>query len=463
MIIILYVMDSLRADFLSCYGYEKETSPNIDVIANEGVLFTNAFAQSTWTRSSAASILSSTYPSTHGLWTVLDVFPQAVYTLPEQLKTKGYKTIAVSTMANISPFFGFGRGFDFFIELYNEKSVIERRRKIKFRGVKGGLHFKKKGEEFPITTSEDINEFVISFLKENREKDVFVLTWSLDTHDPYFLRSQDLVRFYSSENEIWFSKDIKDMNSEKDRKKLMALYADMIYYNDFHIGVLSKNLKKMGLYDQTFFILTSDHGESFGEHGVNSHGGVPFDELIRIPLIMKFPDSRFYGKIMDLVQHIDIFPTILDIINASRKHVLIQGKSSLSLIREKEKVNDFVLSETQLNTKLPKQIAIRTKDYKYIEVKRTQLAFHGSIFKTLSPFYRTFFPKRYLFYLKEDPGELRNCIKEKKDIADQLKYELNTLQKMNKEVAAHVKGKKRSKADVNEEIANHLRALGYFE
>src|SRR3990172_436138 len=120
-------MDSLRSDFLSCYGYPKETSPHIDRLAQAGVLFKNAFAQSTWTRPAGASILSSTYPSVHGVFTVEDSLHAAIPLLPGQLKRKGFETTAISSMGNISPFFGFGRGFDRFVELYKEEKLMAKR------------------------------------------------------------------------------------------------------------------------------------------------------------------------------------------------------------------------------------------------------------------------------------------------------------------------------------------------
>ena len=192
MIIILYVMDSLRSDFLSCYGYPKETSPHIDQLAREGVLFKNAFAQSTWTRPSGASLLTSTYPSVNGVLTVEDLLPAAIPTLPEQLKKHGFKTIAITSMGNVSPIYGFGRGFDQYIELYREERVIEKRKKIRVKSIGKDQYFGVKTEHVPIATSEDINEFLFPLIEENRENHLFFFIWSLDTHHPYFHRDMEL-------------------------------------------------------------------------------------------------------------------------------------------------------------------------------------------------------------------------------------------------------------------------------
>jgi arylsulfatase A-like enzyme len=468
MIIILYVMDSLRADFLSCYGYEKETSPHIDEIAQEGVLFTQAFAQSTWTRPSGASILTSRYPSAQGLLTNDDALPSAVPTLPEELKRAGFKTIAISTIGNISVDFGFGKGFDRFVALYKEEEVKRRRANLNFARLGWNKdnwdkkNFENQSASVPISTSEDINEIIYPFLEENRNKDLFILIWSMDTHDPYFHRDPQMARFCYS-REVWTYKDILKPHTQEEIKLFKTIYEDMIYYNDHHLGALVEKLKELDLFDQTFFILTADHGESFGEHGINSHGAPPYDEMIWVPLIMKFPNRLFQGKMTGLVQHIDLVPTILELVGIASANMAPQGKSLLPLLRYEVKVNDFVLAEFRLRERLPMYFALRTDDYKYIEVRRTKFALYRSIFRTLSPFYRTFFPQQQLFCLREDPGEKVNCIKEKKDMANQLKSQLKALQKRNKALSTQVKKKRIKKEDVDEEVSKQLKALGYFD
>ncbi len=468
MIILLYVMDSLRADFLSCYGYSKNTSPHVDRLAQEGVLFTQAFAQSTWTRPSGASILTSRYPSVHGLLTLDDALPASVPTLAEELKTAGFKTIALSAIGNISVDFGFGKGFDHFVALYKEEKVIRKRANFEFSrlGWDKDKWDKKTSdiqlESVPISTSEDINDFLFSFLEENGESDLFILIWSLDTHDPYFHRDPIMAKFCASQ-ELWTYKDIQKPHTREEFELFKAIYEDMIYYNDHHLGALVGKLKELDLYDQTFFILTGDHGESFGEHGVNGHGGPPYDEQIRVPLIMKFPNRKFQGKVTGLVQHIDLVPTVLEFVGITSDNMNPQGKSLLPLLRDGSKVNDIVLTEFRLRGRLPKYLSVRTNDYKYIEARRTKFAFYRSIFRILSPFYRTFFPQRWLFCLREDSGEKINRIKEDKEVKKQLQFELKALLRKNKAASIHIRKEKKKKKDVDKEVAKQLKALGYFD
>ena len=461
-IIILYVMDSLRADFLSCYGCSKETSPSIDQLAAEGVIFTHAFAQSTWTRASGASLLSSTYPALHGMRTLQDRLPPSIALLPEELKKRGFKTIALSTMANLSPFFGFQRGFDRFVEIYKEETAVRKSKKITYTR-QGEIHFRKRGDDVPIVTSEDINSFLLPYLEENRERDVFVLAWSLDTHDPYFHRDRNLARFVAPVEKMWLPKDIKQMHSEEERSHLKALYADMIYYNDVHIGALIKKLKEMKVYDRTFFILTSDHGEAFGEHRVSSHGGVPYDELVRVPLIMKFPQGEFSGTRAGLVQHIDVAPTILEWTGKAERVNLWQGKSLSPLIRTQQEVNDFVFADTQLNRNLPRCLMLRDQTHKYIEMNPGKFAIRGSFRQTLSPLFRSVVKQRMFFCVQEDPEEKVNLYRQERKKAQAFQARQRLLMRECEVVSKTLQKGKDIRTDMDAQVADQLHALGYFD
>jgi arylsulfatase A-like enzyme len=463
MIILLYVMDSLRPDFLSCYGYPEETSPHIDALAREGVLFTHAFAQSTWTRPSGASLLSSTYPSVHGIMTIEDELPSSIPTLPEQLRERGFLTVAISAIGNISPDFGFGRGFDHFIELYKDEALGARRKKVTVGESDYRYHFRLNLEEVPICTSEDINERLAPFLPLGRERDMFLFAWSMDTHNPYFQRDSSLARFGPPSEDIYWATDLPKMNSEGDRRRLKTLYQDMIYYNDHHLGKLIEGLKRAGVYEETLFILTADHGEAFGEHGTNSHSGIPFDEQIRVPLIVRFPQGQFRGRVNDLVQHIDLVPTVLDLIRPQDKAMPWQGKSFLPLLRDRRAINGFVFTEYQLYRRIPRYLALRTADYKYIELRPGRFRIERSLARTVSPLVRRLFKSRMLFCLRQDPEERVNLLRSHKKVAGDLEKTLQDVLRGNARLSAALTGGKRKKARANDEVARQLKALGYFE
>ena len=462
MIVVLYVMDSLRSDYLSCYGYAKAISPNIDRLAQEGVLFTNAFAQSTWTRSSGASLLSSTYPSVHGVFTARDYFSDSIPRLPELLLKSGFNTIAVSAIGNISTDFGFGRGFERFVELYKDQALLQKRANLNIR--KGGrkLSWIAASDYVPISTSEDINQFLFPLLRDRGDANMFLLVWSMDTHGPYFHRDPQLARSSVPSDAVWAPREFLEMHSENELRRLKALYEDMIYYNDYHLGILIEKLKEWDLFEQTLLILTSDHGESFSEHGVNSHGTAPYDELIRIPLIIKFPHSQCTGKVDGLVQHIDLAPTILEMAGSSGEGMLIQGNSLLPLLRGKEKTNDFVFVEFQRNERLPRYTAIRTLDYKYMEVKPGKFAIQGSVLQTLSPLVRSVIKQRYLFSVKE-AGEKVNLIRKRKEMAKYFQKQVDRIAKNNAELSKGLKKVGKGEIGVDKQVARQLEALGYFD
>lgn len=449
MIVILYVMDSLRSDFLSCYGYPKETSPQIDRLASEGALFVEGFAQSTWTRASGASILTSTYPSSHGILNTGDYFRRALDSLPAALRRRGFRTIALTTMRNISPYFGFGDGFDLFIEVYKNEKIAAKR------------VLRKEGNKLPVCTSEDINTLLFPMLEEGRRRDTFFFVWSLDTHDPYFHRDEKLTRFAPLSTEPLWARQIVDMHHPQDVQRLRLLYEDMIFHNDYHIGVLIDKLKTMNLFDEALFVLTSDHGEAFGEHGMNSHGGLPYEELIRIPLIIKFPHGDFRGRVSGMVQHIDIAPTLLAYLFDSSNGFSTQGKSVLPLLQTGREPNEFVIVETQVQSRLPRSTAIRTHGFKYIEMKEAKVALRKRIREGPHTWFRR--AQRLLFDLQEDPGEMCNLIMSRHPLAKELAAILSRSLRENRVMRKSLFTGREKPPEADPEVARQLKALGYLD
>jgi len=446
----------------------------MDILAKEGVLFTDAFAQATWTRPSGASMLSSTYPSVHGVNGLYDALPAYVPVVPEYLKRAGFRTIAISSMGNISPHFGFGKGFDVFIELYKDKNIAEKRRKVLLQNQQWEPHFKgDEGRDWvPITTSEDINEFTLSLLKTGGTEDVFIFIWSLDTHGPYFHRDMRLAYFYP-DDVIWVTEDVAKAKSDVEIDRLMRLYEDMIYYNDYHLGALIEKLKLLGLYDEALLIVTGDHGEAFGEHGFNSHGREPYDELIRVPLIMKFPFSKYHGEVSSIVQHIDIVPTIIDYLSVPKDDMMLQGKSAMPLLREKARINEYAFTEHRPSSQYPGYISLRSQDYKCLAVRRKEVTFWQWLKERnrLWPSPWFIYKPMFLYDLRKDPGERLNLIHEEIDESQRFQSRIKTILKANEKVAQTLKKKKglgegfdaKEVKKVDDEVSRQLKTLGYFD
>jgi hypothetical protein len=379
------------------------------------------------------------------------------------MKKSGFKTIGISTIGNISRDFGFGKGFENFFELYKDQTLREKRAKLSLKeGDRKQKGWRIDSDDVPICTSEDINQYLFPLLHENGNANSFIFVWSMDTHSPYFHRDPDMARSCAPSDAVWSPMSFLKKYPEQGIQRLKSLYEDMIYYNDYHMGALIEKLKDLGLFEQTLFILTSDHGESFNEHGVISHRTIPYDELIKIPLIIKFPHSQFIGKVDGLVQQIDLAPTILDYLDIPENDMLIQGKSFLPLLREQREVNDFVFSEFQWDEKLPKFVTLRTLDYKYMEARPGKFSIQRSIMHTLSPLVRSVFKQRYLFCLKE-AGEDLNIIRQEKMIAKGFQLEVKAILRRSAEISQGLRKVKSSLMEVDKDVARQLRTLGYFD
>jgi hypothetical protein len=365
-------------------------------------------------------------------------------------------------MGHISKDLGFGNGFESFFELYKDQMLMEKRAKLDVRRGDRKHSWIVESGYVPICTSEDINQVLFPLLSENGEANMFIFAWSIDTHNPYFHRDPAMARSCAPSDAVWLNRELPNMRTDRELQRLKALYEDMIYYNDYHIGALIRQLKNLNLFEQTLFILTGDHGESFHEHGIMGHRAAPYDVLIKIPLIMKFPDSQFIGRVDDLVQHIDLVPTILTYLNMPGKDMYIQGKSLLPLLLRQEKVNEFVFAEFQRKEKHPKYTALRTLDYKYIEAKSEDFTIRRSMIQTIRAFAKSIIKQKYLFSLKET-GEKVNIIKQEKKKAKHFQCQMKAIMRDNAKLARAVKKVKREETEVSKDVSKQLRALGYFD
>ena len=180
---------------------------------------------------------------------------------------------------------------------------------------------------------------------------------------------------------------------------------------------------------------------------------------------MKFPNSEFMGRQDGLVQHIDLAPTILDWLGSKGNGMLFQGKSLLPLVRDQRSVNDFVFSEAHLSRKFPRSFALRTKDYKYIELKRGDITLREWMKERDSLWpkaWRRLKPR--LFYcIKEDPGEKVNVIGEHPEKAEQFRLRMEKILKENRRISRDFRKRKGKRPDLDPEVSKQLQALGYFD
>jgi arylsulfatase A-like enzyme len=478
--IILYVLDALRADHLGCYGYERETSPHVDALARDGVVFDNCFTVSTWTRPVAASILTGAYPSVHQTRSRYDMFSTSLARLPEVLRASGFKTAAFSAMGNVGSEIGFGRGFDHNHDLFLDPAILSKRRRLD--AAKEGLMHAPL-EAIALPRAEDINDYLFPWLEAQRGADTFSFVWSIETHVPY--TPPDEFRRFSSRSTRANEGERADIRSAgaADRQRLMNLYDDMIYYNDFCLGQIVGRLKALDIYDDALIVVVGDHGDAFFEHGFYTHGHAPYEELIHVPMIMKFPGARHAGRrVEDLVELIDIFPTIATVARvrpgtAGSSHV--QGRDLVPAVAgEGDGSREYVFSETQSLEFHNHYLSARSLEWKYIERQRPKrdrrtlvsVVKHVvgrrmlvDIVRHPRHFLRSYFrgSNQHLFHLKTDPGETRNLAAERPDLVQQFRRVLDAWQQRNALLAQEVGGSPYSYEE-SEAMQRHLEELGYL-
>ena len=303
--VLILMVDALRADRLGVNGHSFPTTPNIDELAGEGISFTRAFAHSTWTKPSIATLFTSRYASQHGLDQVAidregsmqtEVLGADHATLAESFRSAGYLTAAVVNQVHITKRFGFDQGFEFFDE---------------WRGM----------------GAPRLNRKFLRWLaaQETDERPYFAYIHYLDVHWPYTKRDW---RRAGSLGSVVLSREPPDAGRQSvsvwaaeldlpgDLEALQARYDHEVAYTDRAVGELVAGLRQLGLLDNTVVVVTADHGEAFLEHGELLHGTAPYEELIRVPLVLRLPTAmrRWVGRSEVPVGLIDVAPTLLDLV-----------------------------------------------------------------------------------------------------------------------------------------------------
>ena len=287
--IVLITIDTLRADHLSCYGYHLKTSPTIDKLAEDGVRFENAYSPIPLTGPSHTSLFTSRFPQEHGARINGYAVPKDSQwlSLPQILKRFGYQNGAfVSAWPLTSRLTHLDRWFDLYDEDLSRKYQVFNSSRY----------------------AEDVTPLAVSWLEENRAGPFFLWVHYFDPHSPYNLRED----FAEPESSGHPNSTREPLNREMANR--IKKYDAEIGYADFHIGKLLARLDELGLKESTLVVLTSDHGESLGEHGYVGHGRQLSEGIVHIPLIMRYPARLPAGKVISSnVSLLDATPTILEL------------------------------------------------------------------------------------------------------------------------------------------------------
>ena len=407
---VLITIDSLRADHLGCYGYKEIETPNIDELAENGIVFTNSYANSPGTPSSFLAILTSTYPMMYGGYGKLS---KSRPYLPEILKRKDNKkiyTIGINSNPYLSRYFGYHRGFDLFYEMYD--NISSTNTKINLIVEKGIKFIHTLLGVPPYITGYVLNKIAKAQIEKVKDRPFFMWIHYMDVHVPYVYKSKF--------KNILYRKKIKELNKivievsrgqnrevpEGTLSEIIELYDEGIQRVDDIIGDLLKFLRKCGLVENTLVILTADHGEEFMEHGGLCHMPKLYDELLHIPLILYNPSLK--RKYIDsIVDQLDIAPTISNALDAITDSKWL-GKSLLTKTKIKDKVISEV-SNTVTSAKVNRKewrISVRTRKWKlHFILKNNRVE---------------------LYDLSNDPLEQKNLVDKKKRVAKVLMEVVNT-------------------------------------
>lgn len=322
--VFIVLIDACQARHLGCYGYSRPTSPNIDELSRDAVLFENAFANASFTRSSVASIFSGLYPENHGVRIMNDGLSKKLLILPEFLSGKGFRTAIFSAAATISKNFGFHQGVDHYQAAFGQWKEFDKRKK------------------FP--------RMVLDWIKPQEKN--FVYLHFLEPHLPIVPLPPYLDMFGKPKDEKnrVIDRIIERIGSgheftEDEISEIVNDYDSTIAYVDNEVGTLLKGLKEKGVYDDSLIIFISDHGEALYEHKVFSHGSNVYPETMHVPLLIKFPASMgLQGtRIKRFVQLHSIYPTIADLFGT---RFTMDGASLLETLENPDIGDDFTVGRS---------------------------------------------------------------------------------------------------------------------
>lgn len=284
--IIVVLLDTLRADHLALYGYSRPLGINLAALARDGILFKTVRAPSSWTRASVATLLTGLSPFSHRVMGREDRLSDPIRSLPEILQRAGYLTAAWSTNPNVLPLWGFGQGFDRFVDL-------------------DAFGWVRKASD-----ARRVFAAARRYLEDAPGERVFLYLHLNDPHAPY-LPPEGALRHISTMASAPLPVGVP---AEVDRAKLknqLDRYDAEILYTDKELGRFLRWLKRAGLYDPALIVVVGDHGEEFREHGGIFHGRTLYEEVLRVPLVVKLPGNRRAGSVVEgPVGLEDIAPTV---------------------------------------------------------------------------------------------------------------------------------------------------------
>jgi len=483
--IVVVMWDGVRAKNLPFYGYARNTTPYLLGLEKDLAIYRNAISSSYWTLPSITSLFTGMYPSAHGLMVDGDKLNSEFISLPELFQREGYYCAAFNRNPYVSSFTGLDRGFHHFVEdakcLWDYLKKIEKKLNRKFstdpsfnpegntqKKATSLMHvLKHLPDVFTDSGSSGLLKQFSRWLKQTERQPFFAFFQAIETHSPYrtpltfglrFLSGLELARkFFINQDHLAFALGESHISAEQFRI-LRGAYDNAIRYCDYITQQICGVLKANNLFDNTLLIIMSDHGESIGEHNLMFHIWSLYDNLIKVPLIVKYPKGiSITGQVEKIVQNVDIFPTICSLLNTKVQFRVnqIQGNSMLG-DTYMNRDPDIAISEL-IKPFGPDKIAYRKQLSKY---DRRLL----SLRTTNKKFIYSSRGDHEFYNLKQDPDETNNLYGRLTEYGGLDEKATHYFQKMDsyyQSNRARIEGEKAFEIE-DEDIKEKLEQLGYL-
>ncbi len=426
--VIVWLVDALRADRLSAYGADRRTSPHLDRLVREGLLFTRPRAQASWTAASTGSLFTALYPSRHGAEREKQRLLPGCVTLAERLEAAGFFTMGLVANGHVKPLMNFDQGFD------------------RYAFLRG------RGDP-PHAAADLVLQHLRPMLEQAADKPFYLYVHSVDPHGPYSPLAPYDSLFTPSGYEgtidgSYQPDDFRgrplDQVSEADLAQLKGLYDGEIAWSDLHLGMLVAELRQLGLLEKTLILVTGDHGEEFLDHGGWDHARTLYSEQLRVPLAGRLPidarqDHPAGSVIHEPARLVDIYPSVLDFLGVASSPDQLAGLDGRSFFTGAE------VGRTGEGERLLFSEENKAEDLLFsVEQGRYKLI------RRLKPE-----PGDELYDLQADPGETRDIAADYPELAERLAEAGEEIRRR--------RSPERQAVELDQATREELRALGYME
>ena len=447
--VVIFLIDTLRADRVGAYGYPKPTTPTLDALAAEGVLFENAHSPSPWTLPTVPSLMTSTFACEHGVISNGQRVGSGLETMAERFQKLGYHTASFYANNFAGALTGMQRGFD-------------------------------ESTKVPFVDARRIDEWL---RRRPQDKPFFLYLHNIEPHNPFNARPWLVREFGDVPREtvgrinrlivqyramlrahvreqvpagtLDLSDGIRRVEKELDalREPYLVLYDAVVRFADQRLGEVIERLKAAGLWEDLIFIVVSDHGEEFGDHGGYQHSQSVYQELAHVPWIMKLPGKQSAGmRIADVVTLVDVLPTVFDLLGRDDVIGAARGRSLVPLLHDASpRAPGFVVTSIRHN---------RDRYFKDWALTRGEIniAVRLGSWKGIWNVQPDTFE---LYDLASDPGEQRDIAAEHAELVSQMRAHVKSWYEHCAQVAQRAEGE--GLKGVDPRVLRELAAMGYVD